>query len=234
MSVKILHALVLLACTGTAAGAGFERRWTHGLQVQSEPVSGQTAMNGMEFRIWRVAGRDVPALFTRIVADWNAVPGGNAPRFLHQGGWSMVSRIHDGHLQVAQWRAGEAGAELLWSDTDLQATPSAVKLPRYLPAGCGWNGPVHGRVAGRQFLQAAGFCPMRAADIAAELERALREEGWRTRRTPAGLRAGRIGSALEAIVSPTDGRNSRDQEAATVVVVETHEAGDVARRIGLQ
>jgi len=230
--VKILFALALLGSMGPATGAGFEDRWTHGLQVQSEQIPGTTSMNGMEFHVSRVTGPDVSLLFARIVAEWNAAPGGNAPRLLRQGGWTMVGRIHNGHSQVVQWRTAEAGAELLWSDADLQVAPSAARLPQYLPAACRWNGPVQGRSSGQQFLQTSGFCAARASEVTAELESKLREEGWRTSRTPAGLRAGRSGSALEAIVLPADDRSLRELDAAMVALVETREAGDAFQRIG--
>lgn len=219
--------MLALLGSGAAAGAGFESRWTNGLQVRSETVPGATAINGVEFRMTRVTGRDVPALFARIVADWNATPGANAPRLLQQGAWSLASRLHEGHSQVVQWRQGEEGAELLWSDTDLRTPASPARLPRYLPADCKWSGPVQGRSVGQQFLQATGFCRAHAPDVTAQLERSLNEEGWRTRRTPAGLHANGRGRSVEAIVSEARGF---EPGGTSVVVVETSEAPAQLRR----
>jgi hypothetical protein len=126
---------------------------------------------------------------------------------------------------VIQWRPAPSGAELLWSDTDLQATSLEARRTRYLSATCTWNAPISGRAAGQYFVQSIASCAARASGVIDGFEKELRQQGWQTRRTPAGLRARRGAGTLEAVIQPVDDATGRKRISSTIVTVETQALG---------
>jgi hypothetical protein len=215
--------LAWLGCLGAASAADIEARLMSGLDVRSESVPGVTGVNGVLFEMSRVTGTDVPVLFERMLSEWRRVADGSPPRRLRNGDWNIASRIHDGHSQVIQWRLAPSGAELLWSDTDLQARAADTRSSRYVPALCRWNAPISGQAVGHRFVQSTASCAAPASRVTDDFEQELRQQGWQSLRSPSGLRARRGRGTLEAVIQPADEGTGPHRISSTIVMVETHE-----------
>jgi hypothetical protein len=156
----------------------FESRWTSGLGVTTERLTGQTAVNGVTFRIHRATGRDVTLLAQRILDDWQRESGIDRVLSSGAGDWKSFSRIHHGRSEVVQWRGRGGGGELLWSSADLLHVDPLPQNGVPLPAQCRWSPTVHGIVAGSGFIQSSGSCPGEVPAVAARFRRLLSSSGW--------------------------------------------------------
>jgi len=215
----------LLVCAGlcTTTSLAMEPRWTQGLRLSWEALPGETTFNGVSFRVQRATGPDVPVLASRIAADWQKESGSDGLKRMQQGEWSILSRIHDGRSEVAQWRKQSREAELLWSETDLRLQPQPPSSPRYLISACNWMRPITGSTPGVRYRQFTGYCSLRSAAIGNALGSALELDGWRTRKEPSGLVADRAGEHLKALITPERSpvRMRGTAEGTAVLVLET-------------
>jgi hypothetical protein len=219
----------VLVCAGlcTAPSFAMDSRWTQGLRLSWEALPGDTAFNGMSFRVQRATGLDVPVLAQRIAADWQRESGGEGLKLMRHGEWSILSRIHDGRSEVVQWRERSEDAELLWSEADLRLEPQPSLAARYLVSACNWLPPISGSATGGRFRQFTGYCASRSAAVGDALASALQLEGWRTRRNASGLMAERKGDRFEAVISPQRlpaGKGHTTEGTAVVVLEATSSA----------
>jgi len=225
--VSLKPCLVFLVALHAPPARPFETRWTAGLQVQCEEVSGRTSVGGMSFVIQRASGRDVPLLAQRILDDWRRESGVERVRVLKHGDWSVGTRIHDGRSQVTQWRISGDTPELLWSEAELYRQPLAPKQPRYLTPLCSWVAPVRGTVAGNIYSQSTGRCAEHPSAVLAAMQAALVRAGWEVRTGSSGLNAHLEGRQVQVVVTQPDrGTGGRSAEGWTdAVVLEVRPAG---------
>lgn len=180
-------ALLLLA---PGQAISFESRWTSGLSVTTERLTGHTAVNGMRLRIDRATGRDVQRLAARILDDWQRESGVEHVMASSTGDWNLFSRIHRGESEVVQWRGADSGGELLWSSADLLHLDHPPHSTVPLPSDCHASPPVHGSVEKGGFIQRTGTCPGDVPNVAARFRRILGSSGWTTGEA--------VGSVLQA------------------------------------
>jgi len=179
----------------------FDSRWTSGLSVTTERLTGETAVNGTRFRIDRATGRDVRLLAERILDDWQRESGVDHVMPSSAGEWRLFSRIHRGESEVVQWRGVGSDGELLWSSMDLLHLDRPPQNDLPLPTDCNWAPPVHGSVQQGGFIQSTGSCPGTVPKVAARLRRLLRSSGWTTREaTGPVLRAERSGHRVQIML----------------------------------
>ena len=210
-------AALLVVVPGNASP--FENRWTRGLGVTTEGLTGQTAVNGVTFRIHRATGHDVPLLAQRILDDWQRESGADHVLSSDAGDWKFFSRIHHGRSEVVQWRVRGSGGELLWSSTDLLHGDGPPRSGVPLPVDCLWSPPVHGVVEGSGYIQSSGSCSGEVPAVAARFRRLLSSRGWAIRE-PAGpvLQTERGRYRVQITLMPASGPGS--STATDVVVLE--------------
>lgn len=181
MSLRLVMMLGL--CFAVEVAAQDMQPFARNLNVHVEQLEGDVALNGVPVTITRAEGPGVPALAERMINRWRSESGPDSVWLSECCGWKLASRIHNGESQVVQWRTTVTDSELLWSTLVATAPPPAppmVNAP--LPPDCRWSGPVHGKVAGNQYVQISARCaldPQAALDL---MIRRLASAGWRWQR----------------------------------------------------
>ncbi|MEO6369379.1 MAG: hypothetical protein ABIP38_15460 [Steroidobacteraceae bacterium] len=144
----------------------------------AERIPETVAVDGAMFTIQRASGPDVPALARRIESWWRLQ--GSEVASLHQGGWSMKTRMRGAHSEVLQWRVGNQAQELLWSSLGSDAAPAILPEPGLtLPAQCVWGRSVYGNASGQNYLQRSARCNVPMDALQAALLASLPTQGWR-------------------------------------------------------
>jgi hypothetical protein len=138
-------------------------------------------------------------------------------------GWKIASRIHGGDSQVIQWRTRVAGDELLWSTVGLTIAPGTVPAAAaQLPADCRWTTPVHGQIAGRQFVQYSARCNLDASAAIGLMIRHLASDHWRWQRRGSLMVLAERGPAqVQVIASPAPHTSAQEQGRSSLVLVES-------------
>jgi hypothetical protein len=177
LALPLLLLLILVPAQGADA---IEARDATGLDVAVERISEPVTVDGVQLRIQRAQGRDVPQLVSRIGQRWQ-VEGGTQRR-LHQQGWQMLARWQDGRSDLIQWRGEGSDALLLYSRLDTLQQPQRRSAPPFsLPSGCAWGRVVEGESMGRQYLQRSAVCRASSAAVQPALRAVLQAQGWTLR-----------------------------------------------------
>jgi hypothetical protein len=177
LALPLLLLLILVPAQGADA---IEARDATGLELAVERISEPVTVDGVQLRIQRAQGRDVPQLVSRIGQRWQ-VEGGTQRR-LHQQGWQMLARWQDGRSDLIQWRGEGSDALLLYSRLDTLQQPQRRSAPPFsLPSGCAWGRVVEGESMGRQYLQRSAVCRASSAAVQPALRAVLQAQGWTLR-----------------------------------------------------
>ena len=172
-------AVTALLLPGFSAHA-FDAWLLTGLDVATEQVHEAVAVDGAMFTIQRATGADVPELAKRIESQWHRQRSEVRP--LHQGEWTMRTRMRGPFSEVLQWRTTNRGHELLWSSLQSDVAPAFVPANGIvLPARCVWGRSVHGRSAGNSYLQRSARCSLSAVALQSTLQASLPTQGWQVR-----------------------------------------------------
>jgi hypothetical protein len=202
MSVKWLLPLAL--ALSVQAAAQDLQQVARGLDVRVEELEGQVGINGLPFAISRAVGPGVPNLAERVVQQWSRQSGFESVRRLQCCGWTFASRIHNGESQVVQWRLSGTDAQLLSSTLRISArTPAPPVVSAPLLPDCSWSRPVHGRIAGSQFIQQSARCALAPEEALQLMVRRLENAGWHSRRQgPLLVQAQRGTTKAQLIAAP--------------------------------
>lgn len=174
LALPLLLLLILVPAQGADA---IEARDATGLELAVERISEPVTVDGVQLRIQRAQGRDVPQLASRIGQRWQ-VEGGTQRR-LHQQGWQMLARWQDGRSDLIQWRGEGSDALLLYSRLDTLQQPQRRSAPPFsLPSGCAWGRVVEGESMGRQYLQRSAVCRASSAAVQPAVRAVLQAQGW--------------------------------------------------------
>jgi hypothetical protein len=177
LALPLLLLLILVPAQGADA---IEARGATGLELAVERISEPVTVDGVQLRIQRAQGRDVPQLVSRIGQRWQ-VEGGTQRR-LHQQGWQMLARWQDGRSDLIQWRGEGSDALLLYSRLDTLQQPQRRSAPPFsLPSGCAWGRVVEGESMGRQYLQRSAVCRASSAAVQPAVRAVLQAQGWTLR-----------------------------------------------------
>jgi len=168
---------VLATCGCVEAAPGLEQ-W-RGPDVQIDVLPEPLRVNGMPFIIHRASGKGVGLLAHSIGRQWIKEEGDEGIRSATQGGWMVLSRIHDQNLEVLQWRGTGADAEMLWSSSSMRAQirkppPAAVRLP----VGCISGLTVHGDMDIDPYIQRTAQCSRAPRAIISASQAIARKQGF--------------------------------------------------------
>jgi hypothetical protein len=195
----VLLLLLLLLAPGVDA---IEARDFSGLDVAVERIGEPVIVDGVQMRIQRAQGIDVQRLAARIERRWQGE--GGTLRHLHQQGWQMLGRWHEGRSDLIQWRGEGRQAVLLYSRLDTQHKPLRQAAPPFsLPFGCAWGRVVEGEAKGRRYLQRSAVCRGSSAELQPAVRTALDAQGWVLRsETAAAMELGRGGMHGTLLFAP--------------------------------
>jgi transposase-like protein len=149
--------VALLLCLATPLAAAAPQ-W-QGLRVSRESIASIESVNGVPLHIERFAGRDVPELLRRWLAEWRADERTAGQSGGRSGGWRVHARLlRPATQEVLQVRGQGDASELLWSRLGLSdRSPNAPGAMR-LPADCRSGPRVQGRDAQGTFEISSGVC----------------------------------------------------------------------------
>lgn len=193
--------VALLQLLIAAPVIAFEQSDLRGLDVEVEPIPEAVHIDGVASHLTHARGRDVPRLALRTERRWRA--GAQPVQRLQHSGWTLLTRLRDGHSEVMQWKGEGADAQLIFSRIDLKARPRPVEAaPFLLPSACSWGRVVGGAVAAGQFEQRSARCRASAVRAASWLRATLTSQGWQVSGPDSALSASRDPHRASLLVLP--------------------------------
>lgn len=130
-----------------------------GLRVSRESIDSIEAVNGVPVRIERFAGKDVPELLRRWLAEWRADDQTAGQSGARSGEWRVYTRLlRPASQEVLQVRGEGESSELLWSRLALSTRRFNEPSPLSLPAGCKAGPRVQGRDDQGAFEMSTAVC----------------------------------------------------------------------------
>ncbi|MEO8308951.1 MAG: hypothetical protein ABI616_13015 [Pseudomonadota bacterium] len=214
---------VILLAASHLAGAMDLGAWRD-LSVHVDSVTEPISVNGVPLQVSRATGIDVERLADRLEQKWTRESGRHAVHTEMNGVWTIMSRIHDAGLEVAQWRNAAGEAELLWSHSELSGKRSApVRESLRLPAGCVSGQAISGNIDGRFYLQRTARCSGSPKATLLAVQRGATRQNYQVQSRDGQVLA-RNGST-EITVLAMDAADGYPAGVTNLVYLEVHQQG---------